>query len=164
MMALRPIIIDADKIILGGNMRFAALQKLGYEEVPEEWVKRAEDLTDDERRRFIIVDNAGFGENDWELLANEWDVKELEGWGMEIPGFAISPDGMSEDFTLPDGGKVPFQQMTFTISDEQAATVKGAIEMAKESKEYKKACEMGNENSNGNALYLICKQWVGQKK
>jgi ParB-like chromosome segregation protein Spo0J len=83
MMELRPLVINEDSIVLGGNMRLKALKDLGYKEVPEEWVKSAKDLTDDEQRRFIIADNVGFGEHDWEMLANEWDVQELEDWGLE---------------------------------------------------------------------------------
>ena len=92
MMELRPMVINADNVILGGNMRFKALKDLGYKEVPEEWVKRAEDLTDEEARRFIIADNVGFGEHDWEVLANEWDVQELEDWGLEGFPFEIEEE------------------------------------------------------------------------
>jgi ParB-like chromosome segregation protein Spo0J len=77
MMELRPMVINADNIVLGGNMRLKALKELGYKEVPDEWVKRAEDLTEDEQRQFIIKDNVGFGEHDWEMLATEWDADEL---------------------------------------------------------------------------------------
>ena len=83
MMALRPMVINEDNIVLGGNMRLKALKELGYTELPDEWVKRAEDLTDEEARRFIIADNVGFGEHDWEMLANEWDSVELEDWGLD---------------------------------------------------------------------------------
>lgn len=86
-MALRPIIVDADGMILGGNMRYKALLHLGYKEVPDEWVKRADDLTEDERRRFIISDNVGFGDWDWQAVANEWDVEELADWGLDVPDF-----------------------------------------------------------------------------
>lgn len=85
MMALRPMVINADNVVLGGNMRLKALKELGYKEVPDEWVKRAEDLTEDEARRFIIADNVGFGEHDWDVLANEWDVQELAEWGLDLP-------------------------------------------------------------------------------
>lgn len=85
MMELRPMIINKDNIVLGGNMRLKALKELGYKEVPDEWVKRAEDLTEDEQRQFIIKDNVGFGEHDWEMLANEWDVQQLEEWGLDMP-------------------------------------------------------------------------------
>jgi ParB-like chromosome segregation protein Spo0J len=83
MMELRPLVINEDNIVLGGNMRLKALKDLGYKEVPEEWVKSAKDLTEDEQRRFIIADNVGFGEHDWEMLANEWDMQELEDWGLD---------------------------------------------------------------------------------
>lgn len=57
MMSLRPMVIDSNGIILGGNMRFRALQDLGFKEIPNDWVKRAEELTEDEKQRFIIADN-----------------------------------------------------------------------------------------------------------
>lgn len=62
MMSLRPIIVDENNVVLGGNMRLAAIKALGHKEIPDEWVKRADDLTEDEKREFIIKDNAGFGE------------------------------------------------------------------------------------------------------
>ena len=83
MLELRPIVITEDNIVIGGNMRLKALIELGYKDIPEEWIKQAERLTEDEVRRFIIADNVGFGEHDWDLLANDWDAKELEGWGLE---------------------------------------------------------------------------------
>jgi len=82
MMDLRPIIIDNDSMILGGNMRLKALLELKYSEVPNGWIKKAKDLTEDETRRFIIADNVGFGEHDWDLLANEWDSEQLIEWGV----------------------------------------------------------------------------------
>lgn len=88
MMELRPIIVDAEGMILGGNMRFKALKELKYKDVPDEWIKRAEELTDDEKQRFIIEDNVGFGDWDWDILANEWDQDKLTEWGLDIPEFA----------------------------------------------------------------------------
>ena len=85
MLELRPIIVDRDGTILGGNMRYRALVSLGYKEIPDEWVRYADTLTDEEKRRFIIEDNVDFGEWDFEKLANEWDVEELGDWGVEIP-------------------------------------------------------------------------------
>ena len=164
MMALRPMVINADNIVLGGNMRLKALKELGYKEIPEEWVKRAEDLTEDEARRFIIADNVGFGEHDWEMLANEWNVEELSDWGLDCGGFDVDSDEYGEDFSLPDGDKAPFQQMTFTLADEQAEQIKNAIANIKQTEEYKYAETMGNENSHGNALYLMVMQWAEQKK
>lgn len=85
MLALRPMVIDNDGVILGGNMRYRVLQDLGYKEIPDEWVKRADELSEDEKRRFIIADNVGFGDWDWDTLGNEWDSEELEAWGLEVP-------------------------------------------------------------------------------
>tara|TARA_R110000796_G_scaffold86718_2_gene187516 strand:+ start:1092 stop:1667 length:576 start_codon:yes stop_codon:yes gene_type:complete len=84
MMELRPMVINDDSIVLGGNMRLKALKDLGYKEVPDEWVKSAKDLTEDEQRRFIIADNVGFGEHDWDMLANDWDSLELDEWGLDV--------------------------------------------------------------------------------
>ena len=164
MMELRPMVINDDNIVLGGNMRLKALKELGYKDIPDEWVKRASELTEDEQRRFIIADNVGFGEHDWDILANEWDVSELEDWGLDVGGFDLDSDELGTEFTLPDGDKAPFQQMTFTLADKQAEQIKNAISDIKETQEYKYCETMGNENSNGNALYLIIMQWAEQRK
>ena len=103
MMELRPIIIDNNGLILGGNMRFKALQELKYRDIPDSWVKRAETLTEEEKRRFIIEDNVPFGEWDWETLANEWDKDQLIEWGLEIPDFAVNKlEAQEDDFEIPD--------------------------------------------------------------
>jgi hypothetical protein len=161
MMELRPIIIDEGNIILGGNMRFNALKHLGYKELPAEWVKEANELTEEQKQEFIVKDNVGFGEWDWDILANEWDTEKLEEWGLDLP---VSADGFGTDFSLPEGDKAPFQQMTFTLADEQAIQIENALAEIKQTDEYKYAETMGNENSNGNALYLIIMQWAEQKK
>ncbi len=92
MMALRPMIVDSDNVLLGGNMRLAAIKALGMKEVPPEWVKRADTLTDEQKAEFIIKDNVGFGDWEWDALANEWDENLLTEWGLDIPGFeAVEP-------------------------------------------------------------------------
>ncbi len=102
MMALRPIVVNDDMVTLGGNMRLKALKELGYKEIPEEWVKKASDLTEEESRRFIIADNVGFGEHDWEMLANEWDVEELAEWGLDVPVFDVEEIAAEDDdFQMP---------------------------------------------------------------
>jgi ParB-like chromosome segregation protein Spo0J len=164
MMELRPMVINKDNIVLGGNMRLKALKELGYKEVPNEWVKRAEDLTEDEQRQFIIKDNVGFGEHDWEMLSVEWDADELSEWGLDVVGFDIDAEEYGEDFSLPDGDKQPFQQQTYTLADAQAEKIKNAIADVKKTEEYKYVETFGNENSNGNALYLIIMQWAEQRK
>jgi len=103
MMSLRPIVIDNNKMILGGNMRYLALKELGHTEIPDEWVKFATQLTDEEKNRFIIEDNVGFGDWDWDILANEWDAEELEEWGLDIPEMEAEELGAEEDdYEIPD--------------------------------------------------------------
>ena len=160
MLNLRPIVVNDDMVVLGGNMRLKACKEAGIKEVA---IIKADDLTDEQQKQFIIKDNVGFGEWDWGMLANEWNSEDIESWGLDIPGFD-NVDDLGENFSLPDGDKAPFQQMTFTLADEQAEQIKNAIEEIKHTEEYKYAETMGNENSNGNALYLIIMQWAEQRK
>ena len=159
---VRPIVVNGDMVVLGGNMRLKAMQEAGWKEVPIEVV----DWSEEKQREFIIKDNVGFGEWDWSLIANEWDAEQVAEWGLDIPDFgaAVNPDEYGEEFSLKDGDKEPFQQMTFTLADEQATVIKNAIEDIKATDEYKYAETMGNENSNGNALYLIVAAWGEQRK
>jgi hypothetical protein len=160
METVRPIVVNKDMVILGGNMRYKAMIECGYKEVNVEVV----DWSEQKQNEFIIKDNVGFGEWEWEMVANEWDVEELDNWGLDLPIFTKDSSDFGTDFNLPDGDKSPFQQMTFTLADEQAIQIKNAIEEIKRTEEYKYAETMGNENSNGNALYLIIMQWAEQKK
>ena len=159
MLNVRPIVVNTDMVVLGGNMRLKAIKEAGIKEINIEIV----DWSEDKQKEFIIKDNASFGEWDWSDLANNWDSEELTDWGVDIIGFSNVQD-LGEDFSLPNGDKSPFQQMTFTLADEQAEQIKNAIEEIKSTEEYKYAETMGNENSNGNALYLIVMQWAEQKK
>ena len=81
MLELRPIVIDEDNIILGGNMRYKACVEAGLKEV---FVKRAEGLTEEQKQEFIVKDNVGFGEWEWDILANEWDSSKLDEWGLDV--------------------------------------------------------------------------------
>ena len=83
MTELRPIVVDESNTILGGNMRYRAMQKLGMSTAE---VVRVTGLTDEQKREFIIKDNVAFGDWDWDALANEWDTDVLEEWGLDIPG------------------------------------------------------------------------------
>tara|TARA_R100001440_G_scaffold36548_2_gene55651 strand:- start:1619 stop:2224 length:606 start_codon:yes stop_codon:yes gene_type:complete len=82
MLKLRPIVVDENNVILGGNMRYKAAVKAGLKEV---YAIQAEDLTDKQKQEFVIKDNSNFGEWDWDILANEWDVNELSEWGLDVP-------------------------------------------------------------------------------
>lgn len=95
MLELRPIIVNSDMIILGGNMRYKACIEAGLKEIP---IIKADQLTEEQQREFIIKDNVGFGEWDWEQLANEWDVEILAHWGLDLPIFAdaVEPEDISD--------------------------------------------------------------------
>jgi len=110
MLELRPIVIDDDGTILGGNMRYRALKELGYKEIPDNWVKKASELTDEEKRRFIIEDNVGFGEWDMDMLANEWDAEELEEWGVEGIEYSVATGDIEED-EIPETPKEAFSKL-----------------------------------------------------
>jgi len=154
MMELRPIVVDDDSVILGGNMRYFALKKLGYKDIPDNWVVKASDLTAAQKREFVIKDNSGFGEWNWDLLANEWDDLPLADWGVDVPGFGIDEIEAPE---LRDGDREPYIQMTFTLHDSQAETLNDAMRKAKEEGGGKSAV---NENGNGNALYFIAERFL----
>lgn len=81
MLKIRPIVVDNEMVVLGGNMRLKACKEAGLTEVP---IIKASELTDDQQKEFIIKDNVGFGEWDWDMLANEWENTELGDWGLDV--------------------------------------------------------------------------------
>ncbi len=160
MLEKRPIVVDEDLVVLGGNMRLKACKEAGLKEV---FIDIAEGWTEKQKQEFIIKDNVGFGEWDWDILGNEWNSVDLEDWGMDT-WQNMDDIETSDEFTLPDGDKEPFQQQTYTLADAQAEQIKNAIADIKKTDEYKYCETFGNENSNGNALYLIIMQWAEQRK
>ena len=101
MLELRPIVIDENNVVLGGNMRLKACIEAGLTDVP---VKIAT-LSEQQKKEFIVKDNVGFGEWDWDDLANNWNVEELTEWGLDIPNFdAEVLEAEEDDFIVPDGG------------------------------------------------------------
>ena len=103
MLSLRPIVVNDDMIVLGGNMRLKACKEAGLKEVP---VIKASDLNEEQQKAFIIKDNVGYGEWDWDMLANEWDAEELVEWGLDIPNFLFDDLGEAQDdgYEVPEGG------------------------------------------------------------
>ena len=81
MLKLRPIVVDEKNVILGGNMRYKACQQIGLKEV---YIIKAKNLTEKKRKEFVIKDNVGFGEWEWDMLSNEWNSSELEDWGLDV--------------------------------------------------------------------------------
>jgi ParB-like chromosome segregation protein Spo0J len=84
MLNIRPIVVNADMVVLGGNMRLKACKEAGLKELP---IIKADDLTEEQQKQFIIKDNVGYGEWDWETLANQWDVDNLNEWGLDLPDY-----------------------------------------------------------------------------
>tara|TARA_R110001583_G_scaffold12606_7_gene55738 strand:- start:5323 stop:5835 length:513 start_codon:yes stop_codon:yes gene_type:complete len=89
MLKIRPIVVNEDLVVLGGNMRLKACKEAGLKEVP---IVKASEFTAKQQREFIVKDNVGFGEWDWDMLANEWDNKELNDWAMDVPKFELTED------------------------------------------------------------------------
>ena len=101
MLKLRPIVVDEDMMVLGGNMRLKASKDAGLKEV---WIEVAEGLTEEQKKEFIVKDNVGFGEWEWDMLANEWDSSKLEGWGLDVwqnPDDKIDEAEEGEEIELP---------------------------------------------------------------
>jgi hypothetical protein len=132
----------------------------------EKFAYREVAFTEMEFKKACVVANNDGGSFDFEIL-KEWDVP-FEDWGVEIEEFEtdinMNDIETTDEFSLKDGDKAPFQQMTFTLADGQAEIIKNAISEIKQTEEYKYCETFGNENSNGNALYLIVQQWAEQKK
>ena len=98
MLELRPIVVNSSLMVLGGNMRLRAAQEAGLKEVA---VIRAESLTEAQQKEFIIKDNLGYGEWDWELINANWDTEQLTNWGLDIPAFKLQ-DAQEDDYEVPD--------------------------------------------------------------
>jgi hypothetical protein len=81
MLEKRPLVVDENMVLLGGNMRLKALKNAGVKKV---WIDIAEDWTDEQKKEFIIKDNLGYGEWDWNMIANEWDTQQLNDWGLDV--------------------------------------------------------------------------------
>ncbi len=128
MLKIRPIVVNDDMIVLGGNMRLKACKEAGLKEVP---IIKASDLTEDEQRQFIIKDNVSGGEWDWDMLNNEWDADDLEEWGLEVPTFAEDVDySILDDEDIDD------------IIDDMTANVKKAIQIEFDLEHYEEASEL----------------------
>ena len=103
MLEIRPIVVNNEMMVLGGNMRLKAIQEIGLKEIP---IIKAENLTEEQEREFLIKDNVGFGEWDWDALANDWNPEELNQWGLDVPNI----DDITETKDIPDLGEVEFSE------------------------------------------------------
>ncbi len=168
----RSILIDSENEIIAGNGVFEQAEKQNIKIKIVETdgteliaVKRTDLKTNDKKRKKLaLIDNHSTDTSnfDFDKINDDFEEIELEEWGVDIS--KINIDELGTEFSLKDGDKAPFQQMTFTLADEQAEQLKNAIADIKKTEEYKYTETMGNENSNGNALYLIVMQWAEQKR
>jgi DNA modification methylase len=101
MLDIRPIVVNADMVVLGGNMRLKACKEAGLKEVP---IIIADHLTEDQAKQFIIKDNVSGGEWDWDMLKMEWDVADLDAWGLDVPEFNVTLEAEEDEFDVPEGG------------------------------------------------------------
>jgi ParB-like chromosome segregation protein Spo0J len=131
MLSLRPMVIDENNVVLGGNMRLRALQELGFNDIDEAWVKRSSDLTEEEKKRFIIADNVAFGEWDWDTLANDWEVVDLETWGLDIPQFdTVEEEVIEEEEEQSNVIELKFNNEYYNIVKAKLNAISGSPEWA----------------------------------
>jgi ParB-like chromosome segregation protein Spo0J len=131
MSEIRPIVVNKDMVILGGNMRFKAMKDAGWKDVP---VIVADNLTPEQEREFLIKDNTSGGEWDWEMLAMDWDSSQLEEWGMELPNVQdfsdkneeIDIDNLESDMTI----KLTYTEEEYNIVKEQLSRIASTPEQA----------------------------------
>ena len=122
MSMVRPIVINQDNMIIGGTMRYLAMKQLEFTTVPCEKV----DWDEQKQKEFIIKDNVGFGEWDWDIIANEWDVEQVTEWGLDIPNWnnanLLTENDLdfSEEFD-PVGTSKGLQRIVFIFDNQQAA-------------------------------------------
>ena len=124
MLKLRPIVVNDDMIVLGGNMRLKACKEAGLIQIP---VIKASSLTEEQQKEFIIKDNVGFGEWDWELIANEWDAEQVTEWGLDIPGFMTLPS--DDELIGEDKNKPPVMKITFESPEQLQQAESDIIEL-----------------------------------
>lgn len=153
MMDIREIVVDENFVCMGGNMRTLALRKAGAKECV---AKIVTGLTSEQKRRFVISDNGSWGSWDFDLLANDWSDLPLIDWGLDLPEDWLGQVEEIDPPELKDGDRAPFQQMTFTLHDEQVEELNAAIKKAKNEGGGQSSV---NENSNGNALYFIAQRF-----
>ena len=150
MLELRPIVVNNKNVILGGNMRYKASIEAGLKEV---FIVQADNLTEEQQKEFIIKDNVGFGEWDWDLLANDWDSSELEEWGLDV--WQPPTDA---DYSILDDLDVDEEMSTMEDG------VKKAIQIEFDIEHYDEAYQLINEaRSNGkNVGLMILNLFKGQ--
>ena len=138
MLNMRPIVVDEEMVVLGGNMRLRACREAGLVEVP---IIKAANLTEQQKKEFVIKDNSSFGEWDWDLLANEWDIQDLDQWGLDIPASYFDDDKEPEfdkdilDQQLDTYINSKIKQITLYFDNQQYEYVLGKLEAIAQAEE-----------------------------
>ena len=118
MLNVRPIVVNTDMVVLGGNMRLKAIKEAGIKEINVDIV----DWNEQQQKEFIVKDNVGYGEWDWNDLANNWDSEELTDWGLDIPNFNTEPN--LDELIGQEKNNPPTIKITFeTVEDLQQAEI-----------------------------------------
>jgi ParB-like chromosome segregation protein Spo0J len=131
MLDIRPIVVDSNMVVLGGNMRLKACIAAGLKEVP---IIVADQLTEEQKKEFIIKDNSSFGEWDWDILANEWEISDLSDWGIDIPASYFDDDKEPEfdkdllDEALDSYINSKVKQITLYFDNQQYEYVLGKLD------------------------------------
>ena len=169
-----PILIDEKEVVLAGHGRLFAAKSLGMETVP---CIIAKGWSDPQKKAYVIADNKLALNSGWdeELLKIEMGALDNLGFDLSVLGFNevelsglyldVNAESFSDSFELDDGDKPPFQQITFTLADEQAKIIKEVLVKVKASEQFSEVDTHGNENSNGNLLFTLItqSQWAEQK-
>ena len=162
-----PVIVNSNperhNVIIGGHQRVKVWRAMsGNATVPVFYI----DLPLEKEKELNIRLNRNTGEFDFELLEINFEQKDLLEWGFDDSEFALKmdTDSLDNDFSLPDGEKPPIAQMTFTLANEQGKIVAEALSEIKKQSEFDYVETFGNENGNGNALYLMVTQWQQAQK
>lgn len=131
MLELRPIVVDESMTVLGGNMRLKAIEEVGLKEIT---IVKVEGLTEEQKKEFVIKDNLGYGEWDWDIIANEWNVEQISDWGLDIPKYldSVNLDGF---FDSNGEEKKSSTSITLTFTEEEYTEVLEAFERHGGSKE-----------------------------
>ena len=156
-----PIIIDKNNVIIAGHTRLESAKRLGMKEVP---IIHADDLTEEQVKAFRLADNKVSEKAEWDFNMLDAELADLD-INMEDFGFEkldINEEDFGTQFNLKEGDREPIQTMSITLSDEQVEKVNEAINKMKQTNTFKNY-EGINQNSNGNALYLVVLEWLMQK-
>ena len=155
-----PIIVNKDLTVIGGHQRLKICKELFFKDVDCHILN----LNKEQEKELNIRLNKSGGEFNMDILANEFNIDELVDWGFKHIDLGLNVDKLDDTFKLDDSDKSPFQQMAFTLADKQVEFIKNKIKDIKKTEEFKYIETFGNENGNGNALYLLLTQWEEQKK